>query len=277
MDYKDIKKIVIAPQIVVYRNIFKYSKEIIDLLKIDHEDSLFTKSRQWYENGIRKDVSFNKNINHNKHSDYYKNEIKYIKEISSIADFIHKDYFNEFSKDKGIWPSFIKNWQQLDEPQDYYVIDYFHYLLKNKLKNNPTDKPYLMMNYHVDEFPINGEEKDRRHVVTINYYLNDEYTGGEICAYDSISNKTYKYKPATGDVVVMPSTAPFYHGVQSYDYHDRYFLRTFINYDNPEHWIDEYHPHSEETTEDEYIRNEKQAIVVAAEIYNVGLNGEISV
>ena len=58
MDYKDIKKIVIAPQIVVYRNIFKYSKEIIDLLKIDHEDSLFTKSRQWYENGIRKDVTY---------------------------------------------------------------------------------------------------------------------------------------------------------------------------------------------------------------------------
>ena len=33
-DFSSIEKIVIAPQIIVYKNIFKHSKQIIDLLKM---------------------------------------------------------------------------------------------------------------------------------------------------------------------------------------------------------------------------------------------------
>lgn len=277
MEYKDIKKIVIAPQIVVYRNIFKHSEELIELLKNDHPDSLFTKARPWYKNGTRKDFMFIKNKLANTNvSQYLKEEQDYVKEIADIADFIHKDYFDQFGRENGIWPSFIKNWEQLDVLQDYYGIDYFHYMIMNRLKYHPTDKPGIMMHYHVDEFPVKNEKREQRHVITINYYLNDEYTGGEICAYDSVSNKNYKYKPAPGDVVVMPSTAPFYHAVQSYDKFDRHFLRTFINYDNPEDWVDEYHPESNEEDEDKYLENEKQIIAVSAEIYSVSLDGDIT-
>ena len=38
MSYKDIEKIVVAPQIVVYKNIFKHSQELIDLVEEDRED-----------------------------------------------------------------------------------------------------------------------------------------------------------------------------------------------------------------------------------------------
>jgi hypothetical protein len=277
MKYKDIKRIVIAPQIVVYRDIFQHSKELINLLKEDHPDSMFTKASPWYENGTRRDLMFIKNdLINNKNSEYLKDEQEHIKEIVDIADFIHKDYFDQFGRDNGIWPSFIKDWGKVDVLQDYYAIDYFHYMIKNRIKHNITDKPSLMMDYHVDEFPIKNEKVDQRHIITINYYLNDEYTGGEICAYDSVSNKNYKYKPAPGDVVVMPSTAPFYHGVQSYYKFDRYFLRTFINYHNPEEWIDEYHPQSDEESQDEYLRNEKQIIAVSAKMHSVGLDGEVT-
>jgi len=271
----DIKKIIIAPQIVVYRNIFKHSKELINLLKTDHPHSLFSKSVPWYGNGIRKDFMFLKNDPiPSKGSEYLQKEESYIRELSEATDFIHKDYFNEFGRDKGIWPSFIKNWDQLDRVQNYYGFDYFHYMIESKRKNYP-DSGSLMMDYHVDEFPVKDEKVNQRKVITINYYLNDEYTGGEICAYDSLSNKNYKYKPAPGDAVVMPSTSPFYHAVLSYDKFDRHFLRTFINYDNPEEWVDESSADSYEQDMYDYLRDEKQTIAVSAEIYSVGLDGEI--
>jgi hypothetical protein len=244
MEYSHVKKIIVAPQIVIYKNIFQYSKEIIKLLDKDSKNSLFTKSRDWHGQGFRKDVIYNKqNIVNNKDSKNIKIEKKYLKEISDIADFINKDYFKDFEKEKGIWPNFIEDWDKLKTPESHYDIDYFHYVLslEKSIKTYQGKEQYLMMGYHVDEFSLKNEEKKERHVVTINYYLNDKYSGGEICTYDSISKKIYKYKPVAGDVVVMPSTAPFYHAVLSYDKTDRYFLRTFINYKDPKEWTDEYH------------------------------------
>ena len=54
----NIEKLVVAPQIVIYKNIFKYSKELIDLLENDNMDSLFSPWREWYEQGYRKNVEY---------------------------------------------------------------------------------------------------------------------------------------------------------------------------------------------------------------------------
>lgn len=278
MDYTNIQKIIIAPQIVVYRNIFKHSKEIIEMLNDDNEGSLFSPLRDWYKQGKRKDVQYHKNtVTHESDSEYVKIEKKYLKEISDITDFINKDYFGDFEKEKGIWPNFIIDWEKLKKPEDYYVVDFFRYIIENKLKENPETGSYLMMGYHVDEFPIKGEIKNNRHVLTLNFYLNDDYSEGEIYAYDSISDKNYKYKPLPGDVVVMPSTAPFYHGVGSYNNADRYFMRTFVNYDSPGEWTDNYHLESNETNEDDYIKNHRQQIKISSTTYTVLSDGTIDV
>jgi hypothetical protein len=259
MNYNEIKKIVIAPQIVVYKNIFKNSQNIIDLVENDHPDSLFTDWRDWYEQGTRKDVLFNKFNNiKEEDSERVKIEKQYLKEVCDIADFINKDYFGEFKGDRGIWPEFIKDWEVIKDTEDSYYIDYFKYSLAKNLENTSNLNRNLMMHYHVDEFPIPGQFKKRRHVITINYYLNDEYTGGEICAYDSISNKSYQYKPKPGDVVVMPSTAPFYHGVKNFDKNDRYFLRTFIDYPVNETSEDQYNWDELKIKEEEFIKNNMQ-------------------
>ena len=47
-DFSDIKKIIVAPQIVIYRNIFKNSKQIIDILKESRDPSFFNEWREWY-------------------------------------------------------------------------------------------------------------------------------------------------------------------------------------------------------------------------------------
>jgi hypothetical protein len=239
-DFSSIKKIVIAPQIVVYRNIFKHSQEIIDLMQEDRGSSFFTDWYDWYGQGSRKDSDFNLLDTLDPQGDKDLTlEKEFIVEINNCMRFIREDYLNEFKEEKGIWPSFIEDWEKLADTNKKYWIDFFKYDV-NKI--NIERNSNLLMDYHVDEFPIPGETKINRHVATVNFYLNDTYEGGEICVYDSISNNTYMYKPLPGDAVIMPSTEPFYHGVKPFSKTDRYFLRAFIDYQvNQKHnWVNKY-------------------------------------
>ena len=226
-DFLDVKKIVIAPQIVIYRNIFKNSKEIIDILKESRDPSFFNEWRDWYGQGFRRDADFSLLEKIEVGDDpILKLEKQFIIEINDCMKFIKEDYFKDFGKEKGIWPSFIKDWSLLLNTNNKYWIDFFRYDVNQQVK---LKKSGLFMEYHVDELPVPGETKPSRHVATVNFYLNDEYEGGEICVYDSTSNNTYMYKPHPGDAVIMPSTEPFYHGVKPFKNADRYFLRAFID------------------------------------------------
>lgn len=240
IDFSSVQKIIIAPQIVVYRNIFKNSQEIIDLLKSDREVSFFTPWYDWYGQGFRKDSDFNllETLDEKDDSNLAL-EKELILQINECMKFIRQDYLDEFKGEKGIWPSFIEDWDSLADTNKKYWIDFFRYDLQKIDAQKDND---LLMDYHVDEFPIPGESKMNRHVATVNFYLNDDYEGGQICVYDSVSNKTYMYKPLPGDAVIMPSTEPFYHGVKPFQKSDRYFLRAFIDYQvNQDHeWTNKY-------------------------------------
>ena len=265
-DFSSIKKIVIAPQIVVYRNIFKHSKEIIDLMTNDRPISFFTNWNSWYEQGFRK-VSNPVRLDQidPKGDKDLELEKEYILEVLDCMRFIRKDYLNEFKEEKGIWPSFIEDWDVLSDTDKKYWIDYFRYDVDMAVK---VQHKNLMMEYHVDEFPIPNETKRDRHVATVNFYLNNEYEGGEICVYDSVSNNSYIYKPYPGDAVIMPSTEPFYHGVKPFKNFDRYFLRAFIDYEvRPEfQWKNKYALEINDSvlkdvsTEDSYIEKDLQII-----------------
>jgi len=212
------KELVVAPQIVIYKNIFKNSAGLIKELEVDKENSNFSTWKQWYNQGYRKEASFNKNKAKGGV------ESNYLSEIVDNINYIKKDYFSKFSANNGIWPNFIKNWDLLTKENEIYYIDYFKYDYRSYQDSNLN----YAMEYHVDDFLLNNAN-GMRHVATINFYLNNNYNGGEICAYDSSSGKSYKYKPSPGDAVVMPSTEPFYHAVKNFD-GDRYFLRSFVDY-----------------------------------------------
>lgn len=258
-----VDKLIVAPQIVVYKNIFKNSKELINTLSEDKEDSIFDPWRQWYQQGYRKDVVFDLNKKYQETE-----ESSYLLEVCNAVNFIRKDYFDDFEKEKGVWPSFINNWDDLKKSQEIFYLDYFRYIKEQ----NHYSQENLLMEYHVDEFPVVNEAKTRRHVLTINFYLNNDYEGGEISAYDSISNKSYTYKPKPGDAVVMPSTEPFYHAVKGFKGADRYFLRSFIDYrmDSEEEWVSKYRLQysgmAEEVQqhEDDYVSKDLQIITVSS-------------
>ena len=267
MKYANVEKINIAPQIVVYKNIFKSNQDMIDLLDKDNADSILDPWRDWYEQGERRGILFNK---HNTPSEsdtlVAKKEKEYLKEIYDITDFINTDYFNEF-KDNGTWPDFISDWNALKSIEDEIYIDYFKYEHeKEKRFSRPPEK--LLMDYHIDEFPLPNEIKFRRHVATINFYLNDSYDCGEICAYDDISKKSYKYKPTPGDAVIMPSTEPFYHAVKQYFNSNRYFARTFLDYVSSKNisWESKYKLDSNGVmTESEYVEQDLQLIKISTD------------
>ena len=265
-EFNDVKKIVVAPQIVIYRNIFKHSKEIIELLKENRDPSFFNNWRDWYGQGFRRDSDFTllEKIDPGT-DDLLNTEKDYILEVNRCMQFIREDYLNQFNDKNGIWPSFIKSWEELKDINKKYWIDFFRYDVKAQGKVNPSG---LIMEYHVDELPVPGETKINRHVATVNFYLNDDYEGGEICVYDSVSNNTYMYKPKPGDAVIMPSTEPFYHGVRPFSKSDRYFLRAFIDSEvsGETEWKKRYEIEigkealSDVTTEESYVQKDLQTI-----------------
>ena len=187
-------------------------------------------------------------------SESLKFEKEYLNYICDVYDFVKNDYLNDYSEDKGIWPEYIKQWGKVWEKLDPIHINIYKYdsNVFNKIKPDG-----LMLEYHVDEMPEDTHERPWHQVITITFYLNDNYEGGEICFYDESENKAYKYKPKAGDVTVFPSGAPFYHGVEYFTGQDRYFMRIFIPYssEGDKEWLQKNIKYDEE-----FIENQEKKI-----------------
>jgi hypothetical protein len=231
MKIDNFEKVVVAPQIVIYKNIFKQSSQLIEHL--DSNQCIFGEWNNWFVQGYRKgpDEEYLPKL-------YEKDIYLAIKQklliqnFFDIAEFIRSDYFNDYNQSNSIWPDFIKDWSfLLKSPAEGYDFDAFKWSNDQVAKRN-LDIGDIMMPYHVDDWDKHGDQdiSYKKNIVTINVYLNDDYEGGEICAYDLNTNKNYVYKPSAGDAVVMPSHSPFYHAVKFFKGADRYFIRTFFKY-----------------------------------------------
>lgn len=225
----DFEKVVVAPQIVIYKNIFKDSKQLID--SVNSDNCIFGEWNQWFKQGYRKgyDDEYRPEIFETDSYEQIKQKFL-IKKFLSIADFIRKDYFADYNQSNSIWPNFIKNWDEMLKDPKGYDVDIFKWSFE-KVSQTNFDINNIMMPYHVDDWEREDNFSYKKNIVTINIYLNNEYEGGEICAYDLNTNKSYIYKPSAGDAVVMPSHSPFYHAVKYFKGADRYFIRTFFKYE----------------------------------------------
>jgi hypothetical protein len=234
-------KIVVAPQIVIYKEILNNCKDFIDIVdSSSREESLWGEWNDWYDQGKYMSQEFKISELDIKLDDKenIKKEKSFLQDLFKIYHFIKDDYLNEYSDEKGNWPSYITRWDKIKKSGDYKVgLDIYKYNMSYKDKADIPNE--LMLQYHVDEMPEGAHEKYDHKAITITIYPNDDYDGGEICFYDEVSNKAYKYKPKAGDITVFPSAAPFYHGVMPFAGADRYFLRIFISYslEGDEDWI----------------------------------------
>jgi len=222
------EKIIIAPQIVVYKNIFKKSKDMIDML--NDKNCIIGEWYEWFEQGFRKEVFQWDNRISESDSENVVYQKQIIQEFLDILNFIRNDYLSEFNLTNSIWPNFINDWDKMLKEPGYYDLDFFKWS-NDKIKNKNLNLGEVMMPYHVDDWYHEKDYSTKKLIATLNIYLNDNYEGGEICAYDSISNKSYVYKPGEGDLVIMPSHSPFYHAVKFFKGSDRYFMRSFFKYE----------------------------------------------
>ena len=231
IDAKDVKKLIVAPQIVVYQNLFKKSEDLLNIVNDKNDKkSLWPNWEPWYVQGENINQLFYRNqfvINEEDSEDVVKEKLIF-QEICNVYDFIQKDYLEQYGKDNGIWPAYINQWDKVNQKLDPVHINIYKYM-DELCGEEKTDE--LMLQYHVDEMP-EVHDSPLHQIVTITFYLNDDYEEGSICFYSEVENKAYKYKPRLGDVTVFPSGAPFYHAVDNFNGSDRYFMRIFIPYDS---------------------------------------------
>lgn len=97
----------------------------------------------------------------------------------------------------------------------------------------------LVMHFHTDYEVGKWFLKCRQFLITANLYINDDYEGGEIIFYHNDS--LIEYKPQKGDLIVFPSGSPLYpdhpnrnpyfHGVGLVFGGEKYFTRSYIEYE----------------------------------------------
>jgi hypothetical protein len=262
MNIDNFKKVTVAPQIVIYKDLFKQSNSLIECANSDN--SIFGTWDQWFSQGYRKgiDGEYYPNIL-DTDSDEVIKEKKIIQNFIETVRFIRKDYFSDYNKENSIWPKFVYDWNKMLIEPEGYDIDIFKWS-DSKISVTKFNMGEIMMPYHVDDWDREEDFAYLKNIVTINIYLNNDYEGGEICAYDLNTNKSYVYKPSAGDAVVMPSHSPFYHAVKYFKGADRYFIRTFFKYDYKGAGI---HKDKEELFLDtkKYVDQDLQTLSVSAE------------
>lgn len=150
---------------------------------------------------------------------------------------------------------------KISNPLAKYIANIFfsctkQYVDKYKIVNNnwihgiPTicshspkeETKDLAMQYHTDFIMSQSENPGYKHSLTCNIYINDDYDGGEISYKifkDEENYESFTYKPQKGDVLVFPSTPPYFHGVKKTLKNEKYFIRMFWGYDynGSENWL----------------------------------------
>jgi hypothetical protein len=266
----DLDKILVAPQIVIYKNLLKNSKHILDVLKRSEfnydSNSFFPKWEEWRPTNntpgsllkvriVDRDIDI-----HEGDSEVNIEQKKVVYEVYEAFNIAVNDFIKDWAG-KGIWPNFITNWDVSDKSfwqnHEFDVLTYSQ--MEDQHLHDPSSGVYnLPMNYHVDCNPAIVSGPGTKLSITVTMYLNDEYHGGEISFYSDSDNKVYNYKPKPGDITVFPSFQPFYHGVLPMSGNPRYLIRSFLMYnrDEDKEWSDKKSKYSDE----EWDNLEKQNI-----------------
>jgi hypothetical protein len=100
------------------------------------------------------------------------------------------------------------------------------------------------MPYHTDFQHERHDEPGVKFGFTCLFYLNDEYSGGEIIfkeLSDDLQEVVWRgsYKPSAGDIVIFPAKHPIYHATRKCEDAKKYILRLYWRYEDegaPSYW-----------------------------------------
>ena len=226
---------VLFDDVIVYKNALPNTSTIMDILqksklKQKEENTLFSEWGSWYGFGDQVGMpwvpwvgTIDQIINNDfiiKNSEILndEDEQKYVAEvISSVFYAITKDYMARTK----ILPI---DWTPMGIAVCRYQV---------------IDTPELGMAYHTDYVESKIGEPGYKFGITCTMYPNDNYKGGEILFLNTDTTQVIEYTPSAGDIVMFPSAAPYYHGVNKILEGEKYIVRVFWGYDFPgsEEWF----------------------------------------
>ena len=230
---ENVKAYTISNGIVLYKNVFKDTDDILSFFKeaeLYKEDTyMMKKFHNWGQYGMMTEID--SSSFHDFTSGYFDpgepEEVKQkavFEKLYSAYQFIKKDFMIKYGS-SNIWPSHYNKVDLFNEGINTKIafLKYDHAMSKvvesDKFEFNFTA-------FHSDYFEQDMDTPGYKLIFTSMIYLNDDYDGGEICFWDG--EKLIGYKPEPGDVIVFPSCEPFYHGVLNIKNNDRYAIR--MNY-----------------------------------------------
>jgi hypothetical protein len=231
-----MEKIELYKNVIVYRGLLTSPDKTIDFFEKNN------KWRKWFTFGKISDV----NVQSFKFDNF---------PTDSEWDIFSKKNINDFH----IFPN-----DRLPESYDLEIIDVFYKATKDYIKtydislpnwkfNTPSTCMYktkggasdeIAMHYHTDYQQEKAAAPGDKFGITCTMYLNDNYEGGEIVfrAYDKDNPEEFteiSHKPIAGDVLVFPSGDPYYHAVKLVTSGEKYFIRSFWQYEFPgtDEWL----------------------------------------
>lgn len=214
----------IYPGIIVYRNMLSNPQKAFEIMENSEAHSngkyFFKKWEPWAHFGT---YTQSKNPNEQESaekSQQYYDEKNLYDEIAVSYDRVISHYFSHTLIDipkaaRYSGQSWCKYFNKID-------------VMKNK----------MTMQYHTDFIISQRDMPGEKFHTTCTFYINDNYEGGEIEFY--INGDIVTHKPKAGDLVVFPSTEPYFHGVKTIPSGNKYFIRNFVvyTYEGSSEWLE---------------------------------------
>jgi len=265
------QKRIIMPFVVVYKNALKNHVEILnDIKKTESylpEGGLIEPWKKWYDFGdtCRVEIGCLNESFKDEHPEDYESQINIFNSLDSIIKEGYDDYISQWAKPDVInlfsgpdplhWEkvfgdivsdwnykntqSFTEKYSDYDKPMnvigDSGWINSSIDIAKHRAN---TGKEYAI-HYHLDSSAdLNPGPKA---ILTATIYLNDDYEGGEISFLNEFDEIIINYKPSAGDLVIFPSSKPFFHAAMpTFGNINKYFVRHFLTwkYTGSQEWHD---------------------------------------
>jgi len=217
----------IYPKVMVFHNALNDPEEFLNKITIDQR--YVEPWRSWYTLGNQTLFLNYPNFEFNSFPLQKEWESKSNQSDNTLARYVSNIFFS-------CTKQYVEKYQILQQNWVHGIPAICSHFPKENTKN-------LAMQYHTDFIMSQSENPGYKHSLTCNVYINDDYEGGEVSYKIFKDEHTYdlfSYKPKKGDVVVFPSTAPYFHGVKNTLNNDKYFIRMFwgYNFSGSKKWLE---------------------------------------
>lgn len=222
----------VMPFVTLYKNALKDIGPLINAIKVseDVEDGVWSK---WDNFGIKTTVFdannyYNKDISLDINIEDQVNNLIELGLDDYIDYWIIKKNFEKYPTTnpehwKNIFPDFVKNWNYKTDlvrlNEDFESCESVMTVTGSAgwitsgvdiLKHNPNTQGEFAIGYHID---TDGslDTPGPKTILTATLYINDDYDGGGVSYLNEFDDTIVNYKPSAGDLVIFPSSKPFFH------------------------------------------------------------------